>query len=197
MQNIPYCLFTSDLPRPPAAAAAAAAAGKADKSSSSTDVIARAKPAHVNLSNVELALLSKLVQIYGLNDANTLASLLGTRTPDEISQLIEQAQSEGDQGEYHQLLEGAMNSNANATVKKNAKQRRGSHAPTFARKSGARKEYQPCSHEGACTSSTCLCLQNGGFCEKFCACGVDCRHRFQVPLYCSWRIIESDAFSIS
>ena len=47
------------------------------------------------------------------------------------------------------------------------------------RKGGFKKEYEPCDHIGICTISNCICVQNSGFCEKFCACTRGCRHRFQ------------------
>ena len=47
------------------------------------------------------------------------------------------------------------------------------------RKGGFKKEYEPCDHPGICTISNCICVQNSGFCEKYCACTRGCRHRFQ------------------
>eukprot|EP01041_Mallomonas_annulata_P002505 gene2505-4867_t len=43
-----------------------------------------------------------------------------------------------------------------------------------------RHEYEPCSHEGACSSTNtdCLCGQRGGPCEKFCVCDRSCKRRF-------------------
>ncbi len=43
-----------------------------------------------------------------------------------------------------------------------------------------KSSYQPCLHDGPCTSSTrnCHCMQNGTYCEKYCNCSIDCPHRF-------------------
>jgi hypothetical protein len=47
------------------------------------------------------------------------------------------------------------------------------------RKTGLRKEYEPCNHAGPCTITSCICLRSSGFCEKFCSCSRECKHRFQ------------------
>lgn len=47
------------------------------------------------------------------------------------------------------------------------------------RRTTTRKEYEPCNHVGPCEINNCICLKNSGFCEKFCACLRECKHRFQ------------------
>ena len=42
----------------------------------------------------------------------------------------------------------------------------------------APRPYQPCQCKGDCTEG-CPCLNEGHFCEKFCACGPKCGSRFQ------------------
>ncbi len=47
-----------------------------------------------------------------------------------------------------------------------------------ARKGGQKREYQPCSHPGSCsTSENCDCTVTG-YCEKYCSCPPTCSLRF-------------------
>ena len=38
--------------------------------------------------------------------------------------------------------------------------------------------FEPCDHPGEACGPTCACVVRGNYCEKFCACGNDCRNRF-------------------
>lgn len=43
-----------------------------------------------------------------------------------------------------------------------------------------KSNYQPCSHPGPCTKeSQCVCVEADTYCEKFCACGPNCRIKVQ------------------
>ncbi|KAF5019557.1 hypothetical protein F66182_8430 [Fusarium sp. NRRL 66182] len=42
-----------------------------------------------------------------------------------------------------------------------------------------RELSEPCSHEGPCTLESCICVQHGVLCEKFCGCTVEsCAYKF-------------------
>ncbi|EWG36777.1 hypothetical protein FVEG_00666 [Fusarium verticillioides 7600] len=42
-----------------------------------------------------------------------------------------------------------------------------------------RELSEPCNHEGPCTSESCICVQHGVLCEKFCGCTVEnCAYKF-------------------
>jgi hypothetical protein len=41
-----------------------------------------------------------------------------------------------------------------------------------------RSSYLPCSHEGPCDSSVCMCPNSSHLCTKFCRCEPNCRFRY-------------------
>ncbi|KAF5587609.1 polycomb group MEDEA [Fusarium pseudocircinatum] len=42
-----------------------------------------------------------------------------------------------------------------------------------------RELFEACNHEGPCTSESCICVQHGVLCEKFCGCTVEnCAYKF-------------------
>jgi hypothetical protein len=100
-----------------------------------------------------------------------LALLLGTRAPREIAAFfvsnkrkLEGKMSNVDEAEVASICSSGDSSSRASKVK-------------LARKGTVRREYQPCNHVGPCRADNCSCLQATGFCEKFCACLKDCKHR--------------------
>jgi histone-lysine N-methyltransferase EZH2 len=39
-------------------------------------------------------------------------------------------------------------------------------------------QYSPCTCDGPCDERTCLCIRDGNFCERYCACGGSCSNAF-------------------
>ena len=49
----------------------------------------------------------------------------------------------------------------------------------FASRRDTPHTFMPCNHDGPCDTDACSCVARGAaFCEKYCACGPDCRARF-------------------
>lgn len=146
------------------------------------------KGSGVPLTDVEKTLITKLYSIYGAGIARsvsstsstssssvcsgsdpdedkraaalkTIARLLGTRSVEEIDEYVQSASLP---------LEDVQR---NMTPKKPVK-------VSVHDKNKTIREFVPCSHEGPCSKANCWCVQNGSFCEKYCCCGVDCKHKF-------------------
>jgi hypothetical protein len=148
------------------------------------------------LMDMEKALLHKLFDMYGYEDVHTIAHLLGTRTPEEIRQYVQVTyghtsgaatrspggtaiggfsgtgvggSSDPSSSSIYISAMGAGGGSRPSASQNNKKSRSGKNASATMRKikGKARREYQPCNHEGPCSAANnCVCVENGSFCEK-------------------------------
>lgn len=49
---------------------------------------------------------------------------------------------------------------------------------------GRRLDYEPCHHEGSCTTKNCVCKQKGVLCEKFCGCFSPTLQEGKTQVWC-------------
>jgi hypothetical protein len=154
------------------------------KSSSSTSSAERKKKPKqpVNKSipflDIEKIIIEKSIRVFGM-DASAIALALGTRKVSEIEEYLKASTALSSMNSDMNALTSAENSQPTTHHKKSYRSANALNKQRIqSLKSGTRREFYPCNHSGPCTDANCSCLQSSAFCEKFCACSNDCRHRF-------------------
>lgn len=144
------------------------------------------KGSSVPLTDVEKTLITKLYGIYGSGFTSvsssssssaepstvesekrqsalkTIARLLGTRSIEEVDAFLKSDEAAAAMGDDMSSKMSPKKQVKVSVMNKNQKPR----------------EFVACSHEGPCSRANCWCVQNGGFCEKYCCCGPSCSHKF-------------------
>lgn len=121
------------------------------------------------LTESEKALLGKLVSRYG-DDIETISRLLGTRPTHVVKSYMQSAGLIDSMcrpcDPFYTSLKRISAYNIDRKVNVHHKK------PI--------RHFIPCNHEGECSKSTgCVCFANKMFCEKYCGCDVNCKHKFK------------------
>eukprot|EP00455_Lapot_gusevi_P039452 TRINITY_DN4422_c0_g1_i4.p1 TRINITY_DN4422_c0_g1~~TRINITY_DN4422_c0_g1_i4.p1 ORF type:complete len:329 (-),score=12.13 TRINITY_DN4422_c0_g1_i4:28-1014(-) len=130
--------------------------------------------------DLEQALCRKLAVIYG-RDFCVIARVLGTKSCRQVCDFL---RPYIEKNQVQQVFSPDVH-----TVKRNSKKHK-SRKSNGTNNNPVRPFYEACDHEGPCSSSNCSCVKSGLFCEKFCACSIQCRNRFngcQCRSRCSTR----------
>eukprot|EP01039_Chlorochromonas_danica_P008004 gene8004-8828_t len=139
---------------------------------------------------IEKTLIRKLNEIYdsyqpgfnGLGDAKSavnlnresfIASMLGTRSKDEIVKALRNTELTS------ATLRDTHVNDTNTSKRPNSRQTDGARKVCMQNKNSFSLPYTACNHEGPCSAANgCECIARGTFCEKYCGCSKDCIHRF-------------------
>ena len=127
---------------------------------------AAASPA---LLKVEKALISHMALMYGDN-IETIASLLGTRASTAVKTFMT------DQGLLDEFCK-PCDPNFAVVTRKPAT---GLDRKLNSYGKGAARHFIACKHKGNCSKENgCVCIENHMFCEKYCSCDFNCKHKFK------------------
>ncbi len=198
--RVPFGMYIGDITAGrDAITSAANTPSKSGKARSSS-----AAPHRPPLQDVERAIIARVQEVQAINAAYSLSgdcpaagsglpeeeitALLGTRTKEEVLAYLAPTSAAGDvhvvasdeEGDEGSADEEKGAAGGNGGFRRKQKRKKPAKVKTSsATKNQLLKEFQPCDHDGPCTMAVCSCLRNGSFCEKFCACPVDCKHKFQ------------------
>lgn len=108
-----------------------------------------------------------------LNRESFIASILGTRSKEEIAKALRNT-------ELTAATPRDANANGSEASKcRSSRQTDGTRKVCMQNKNSFSFPYTACSHEGPCSAANdCECIARGTFCEKYCGCSKDCIHRF-------------------
>ena len=146
------------------------------------------------VSATEVAVMAKLALIYGAESYARIAELIGTRDAHEVREALTVYYESPEHAEWATAAlplcreSAPRGNNGENRIRKPQKNKNSAiYFDRLVEGHKARTFYSACSHEGECRpeNSSCLCVSNKTYCDKFCACDKDICPQFYQGCACA------------